>query len=538
MSYKLIALNKLQIYLASLLVLCFFTQAFWGSLEKSLVVDEPIFIATGYSYLIRSDFSMDIGTPPLLQELVAFPLLFMDIDLPAEKAPPWYRNHPAGFAYSIFDGNFDKLLLISFWSRLPVILLGTGLVAAIYLWGKGLWGPGTALVGTAAAAFEPNLLAHAQLATTDLGCSALMFVSVWSFWQALRLNKIRNWLLCGGMTGLALLTKYTALLLGPIFIVIGVILLVRQPNLVLMRTLGKGALLVGVIVLVVISVGYDLSFSPERYLRGLKNIYSFDHRSYYLLGQVSEEPWWYYHVLAFLMKVPVSTLLLIVVSIYCLARAKNSEALIFLLVPALIIIGASCFDERNIGLRRILPAFPFLLLLASGVIAGELSYLRLWLAVGLICWSVFEAATIYPHHLAYFNVFAGGPEKAPYLLDDSNIDWGQDLPALAKWQKKNKNTADMKIIYFGGWGVNPSAYGVKAERLNIKDIWPPRHLEGIYAVSVHLLVSMRKSNWAVLKKIGYSKSVYDTLKGSDWLSTYTPIGRAGHSIYIYRFPPG
>ena len=139
----------------------------------------------------------------------------------------------------------------------------------------------------------------------------------------------------------------------------------------------------------------------------------------------------------------------------------------------------------------------------------------------LLGWMIVEAILIYPHHLSYFNRAVGGPMQGPHLLDDSNIDWGQDLPALAAWQSRHPEAVPLKLFYFGT--AVPEAYGVQTTKFDQAELANPQ--PGTYAVSVHALVRFRT---------GHKKAGLDI----DWLSKFEKnrIGRAGYSIYIYRFP--
>jgi hypothetical protein len=192
---------------------------------------------------------------------------------------------------------------------------------------------------------------------------------------------------------------------------------------------------------------------------------------------------------------------------------------LYLLVPVLTVVVASCFDQANLGVRRILPVFPFLFLFTAQASAGLKGRLWSWTVALLIVWTGVEAVRIYPHHLAYFNQVAGGPERAPYLLDDSNIDWGQDLPALAAWQRAHPEARPLRLLYFGT--APREAYGVEAVEAKDPDIMRPP--SGLFAVSAHNLVWIRKL---------YKQGRVPT----DWLRSYSPIARAGYSIYIYQFP--
>lgn len=509
-----------------MLALIFFVQGYFGSLTKSLTWDEPSFISAGYTYLTWSDFQLNLSHPPLIQDLIAFPLLFMNLHVPAKDDPTWRQalNPVVEFGHQFLFESGNDVLRIAKWARIPVLLLGTALILIIYLWGRQLYGNGPALVGTAVAAFSPNLLAHTKLATEDLGCTAMMFLAVWTFYWSLQNDSIKHWLLCGFTTGLALLSKYTALLLGPIYAMLAVGIWFSHNNKAELLSLFKGFVCIGCVAILVVGVGYNFSFDISIYLQGLKKIYSDmqvgRYRGFYMFGEVSKDPWWYYYLVAFLVKVPLPTLLLIAcASISALLGRQHREASLFVLIPALAIIGASCFDKANLGLRRILPAFPFIFLFTCQSVTGRSKRLRLFFISIMICWLAFEVLRIYPHHLAYFNSAAGGPARGPYLLDDSNIDWGQDLPALAEWQKKHPEARRLRLAYYGN--ALPSAYKVESVEFPPSDVAYPK--SGFYAISATNLVFFRKMQ---------AEKGLDI----DWLTKYKPIALAGYSIYIYQFP--
>ncbi len=172
-------------------------------------------------------------------------------------------------------------------------------------------------------------------------------------------------------------------------------------------------------------------------------------------------------------------------------------------------------------MRRVLPALPFLLLFAGRFLSGEvgLRALRMIVAGLLIAWMAAEALRIYPHHLAYFNSIVGGPERGASYLDDSNIDWGQDLPALAAWQEAEPAARPLRLRYFGS--ASPAAYGVESVDVSPRELMHPQ--PGYYAISVHALIRFK------LRRQQAGPAV-------DWLERYEPVARAGHSIYIYHFP--
>ncbi len=138
--------------------------------------------------------------------------------------------------------------------------------------------------------------------------------------------------------------------------------------------------------------------------------------------------------------------------------------------------------------------------------------------ITLIAWTAVESSLVYPFHLSYLNTLAGGPKSGPYIFEDSNIDWGQDLPSLAMWQKNHPDAAPLKLAYFGT--ARPQAYGVVALPMPPEDIMDPKP-GSVYAISAHILAHFRKNK--ILTGVD-----------SDWLGKYTPTDNAGYSLYIYR----
>ena len=502
--------------------LIFFIQGYFGSLQKSLTWDEPVFIASGYSYLTRNDFRLNSEAPPLLQMLHALPLLSMRLSTAPKNHPTWIKKEHIASAQHFVQTNAQHVSAITQRARLSTLFIGLLLILAIFYWGNKLYGPVPALCASALATFSPNLLAHAKLATTDLGCSAFIFFSVFAFWHAVHHNTRRTWIFCGIITGFTLLTKYTALLLGPIYILLGIICLWRKT--IPFLFLFKGALIIILSCIVIIGMGYNFSFNVFLYLEGLQRIYAnaIPEYQFYLLGNASTTPWWYYYFIAFALKTPIPTLGLIALAVATLIwKKENTEAAIFLLIPVLFIFAIACFDQVNLGYRRILPALPFLLLFCAHALSGKLPRWRAITVIILLAWASINAATIYPHHLSYFNTLSGGPKRGPYLLDDSNIDWGQDLPGLATWEREHPDARPLRLLYFGT--MSPEIYEVKAQHLHgfPEDILEPQ--KGYYAISAHNLTHFRK-----LKK-RFNIDI-------DWLTKYKPIDRVGYSIYIYKFP--
>jgi hypothetical protein len=80
-------------------------------------------------------------------------------------------------------------------------------------------------------------------------------------------------------------------------------------------------------------------------------------------------------------------------------------------------------------------------------------------AIALMCWIGVEAARIFPDHLSYMNQIASRHPHWWYL-SDSNVEWGEDIPALAAYLRARGETrvranflGDFIILHH--YGVQP-----------------------------------------------------------------------------------
>ncbi|QDU68018.1 ArnT family glycosyltransferase [Engelhardtia mirabilis] len=187
------------------------------------------------------------------------------------------------------------------------------------------------------------------------------------------------------------------------------------------------------------------------------------------------------------------------------------DAAAFLAFPAL---SFYLFSTGNalMGVRYVLPVFPFLALLA-----GRLEALVPRLGIGLALVAALESLWIHPHSLMYFNAIAGGPVKGPEITVVSD-DWGQDVRELGRWYARNREVVEAA----GGLHYDPYT---KAELSNLGfgNVVRPtgEPVQGFVAVNA----------------INYYRShpLYR------WLIDYEPFMRIGWSIYVYDTrggPPG
>lgn len=155
----------------------------------------------------------------------------------------------------------------------------------------------------------------------------------------------------------------------------------------------------------------------------------------YLRGEWKRsEGWWYYYVYGLFVKVPCGTWGLLCLVVLTRSFNRNRRFLvrdeIVLLAPAIgLLVIVSSQTAFNHHLRYVFPSLGISLIFLGQV---SLGMTRRFSAVCLITSGFFlqnllSLALVYPHHLAYFNGFVGGPQSGYRHLLGSSLDWGQDL---------------------------------------------------------------------------------------------------------------
>src|SRR5437773_6386232 len=203
-----------------ILFIVFFVQGVFFFSANSPTYDEAAHLAAGYSYFARRDFRLNPEHPPLIKQLLVLPL-FVGYRIAFNPDPQHWRD---GDGYLIGQDLLYKSVLpadrILLLSRLPNLLIGGTLVALIGWWAYRLWGNWAAILAMTLASLEPNLVAHSSLVTTDMGSTLFIFLTVYLLWEYF--NFPNSWLLAatGLSTGMALISKFSAILLIPMIAVI------------------------------------------------------------------------------------------------------------------------------------------------------------------------------------------------------------------------------------------------------------------------------------------------------------------------------
>jgi len=494
--------------------------------------DETTHLPSGYTYLKTGELRLNPQHPPLAKLLAAAPLLAFSPALDLAD-PSWTSSPPNEWVFGLrflYANDADRLL---FWGRLPIVALGLLLGIYTWLWARELFGDDAGVVAACLFAFCPTIVAHAHLVTMDVGLAAFAAASSYHLTIYARRGSRAQLTASATALGLALATKFSAVFLAP---VLGALVAASALGWggLRDRTAGEarhfriGAALVATGAFVAIAglivwAAYFFPRDPLFYWHGI-SLVNRDHDASvpsYLMGEFRTDGWWYYFPLAFLFKTPVPTLVAIGLGALSWRRhrpAGNLDGAI-LFLPALAFFVATAAFAANLGVRYLLPVHAPLFVLAG---ASAPMLLRNWpgraAAAALATWLVVGAWFIYPDHLAYFNEAFGGPQRGPYLLDDSNIDWGQDLKRLKAWMDRN-GVDSIRLLY--PWNGSPQYYGIRGEPVTPSD-WLDRPRPGLYAISTMALARGRLT--------AQTEGAH-----SDWLDRYVPIDRVGYSFYIYGF---
>jgi hypothetical protein len=452
--------------------------------QLGATVDEPDYVQLGMVRWRtgRHNLFVNAGIMPLSSEVQTLPLYLVellcrepfDVTNDVARYLPWARANNLVFLW--------MLLAYGGW-------LGRQL--------GGKWG-GRLVI--AFLACEPNLLAHASLATTDLSLAACL-LALLAHYRDGRVNAWAMWRWRVGLpilfAALTFLAKASAIAFAPL-----VLFAVELERLVQLfrsdstegnpvwRRLGHflrtalldgGQVLGGGFLLALLYFGFGSgnsfrgewaqTYQPHGLIghalwqtnqilhSNALGAITFQmrhqeqgHGGSLLLGHWYPDGVWNYYPVALAIKLCLplllSTGLIAMVNPRALANSFFSAALL------LLAFSLTC--RVQLGIRLFLPIVPLLVIPVAAALpatlrqAREVYQRRLLLAwtVSAVCWTLCNTLTVWPHSLCFANELAGGPAHNHLNLGDSGHDWGQGLPELLAWQRDHTD-APLCIWYFG-----------------------------------------------------------------------------------------
>ena len=435
--------------------------------------DEPAHIACGMEWLEKHTYTYETQHPPLTRVMTAL-------------LPRMFGSHGAGqnsmwdegLAILFAHGPEDSTLALARMGMLPFFWITCWIVYASTRWisGSNDGSAAAAVIAVFLATMTPTLLAHAGLATTDMGLTAMLLLAVYTGWRWMEEPVLWRAAVFGASTGLAGLAKFSTLPFLPsvALVALTIWLCFERPAIgTLMKlALARGVhlLLAAIVASLVIWAGYRFSFgktpgvsfsipAPELF-SGIAEVRKHNTSGHltYLLGAANTVGWPYFYVVALAVKTPLAVLALGLPGLALLFSRKRFGTRGWM-VPSVILgilMFASFFSQIKIGTRHVLPVF-VMLAIAGGCAAvwiprivnqqGKQPGLA-QAAVALLLLSVsISSVSAHPDYLAYFNMIVNGKPEA-YLVD-SDLDWGQDTKRLAQRLKD----VGAKEVYFNQLAV-------------------------------------------------------------------------------------
>ena len=496
------------------------------------VYDEPAHIATGMEWLSRGTFTLDPQHPPLSRVASAV--------LPWLAGERFTGNTPMFAEGRLILGrgeHYARVLTLARLGHLPFFLF---LVLVTWYWARRLADERTAAFAVGFVVTNPNILAHAGVAGTDTGPAALMPAALlaWSLW--LDRPDTRRSIIFGVLLALCGLTKFSAVAYwAPAAVVVALLRARSRPEPMWFlsgarRMFRPFAIAFGSACVVTwsmyrFSVGQvgDLTLPAPQFWLGLSEFFGRAARGHptYLLGEVGVDGWWYYDLVALLVKTPIPLLLFGAVGAWMAfvevrktgraTSAQDSERQLAVpLIGVLAVLVVASAARVDLGVRLDLPIYPMLAILAALGLSAAIAHARTTaprVAVALLgTWAVAVPVAAHPDHLAYFNVIAGrDPSK---ILVESNLDWGQDLYRLR--DASNALGMDsLRVHYFGT--AEFLAVGLERAR--------------------RLRPNERAAGWIAASETFYAGVWADS--ALNWLRAYQPVARVGKSIRLYYIVP-
>ena len=533
--------------------------------RKSITNDEIIHIPAGYYHLVAGNFHINNEHPPLIKIWAALPLLFIQPNEDQPKTGPLQ-----GTLHHFWRDNKDLALTIYFWTRAVMVVFTLAWGVLIFSYARALFGAGAAVLSVLIYTLEPTVLAHGRIVHTDLPAALAFLIFFFVLRQYLRERSLKRALLLGLVTGLALVTKFSMIVLLPALIGIalaGFIFGFRwhesRRKIVL-----HGGLIVCIILVTVNAAYYFKSppmepedvewvqakspaasetwmaffnaaskIVPTYYLFGQYNvwIHTRDGHGTSLLGQHNFRGWWYYFPVAFALKTSLPILIISLLGlgwgIWQLVKKKDRRWA-WLIVPFVVYAAMSMPSHLNIGVRHFLPAYSFLFI-AGGAILDRLlrrrnrRQLAIIFVIVLLAWTAIEAFRAFPDYVPYMNQLASRHPHWWYL-SDSNVEWGDDIAELASYLKA-RGERRVSGAFMGGW-ITLGSYDVE-----YVDMFAPGIAEHLPTRYVAIGASYLNGSSVLPGESGTGRDTTDgRLNFFKMYRTRQPEAVFGGSIYLYR----
>jgi len=500
------------------LVLLFAVHLALISHANTITWDEPDHIYSGYMSW-HGDFGLNPEHPPLVKFVATVPLLPMQLNIPKLEDRPYRLQAVLGGRDFIFHNDADKMV---FRAQMAASIFTLLLLVIAFLAAQEMFGTPAGFLALGLLVFDPTLLAHGALVTTDAAQTCFLLASIYAFYRYVRSPSAGRVAITALAAGLALASKHSAVLVFPMLVILAGFEIFRRQSADSgsQFSAGKSAaryatalVTIGLLSVAILWAAYGFRYAargdglqlnppmeaqlanvpsptqgkvlhefarfhllPESYIYGFAHVLiSADDFNSYLFGKPYPHAVWFYFPVAMVVKSSLTFLILLAISTWVIAsgRLQKRREVLFLLIPPLIYMAASMKGGMNIGIRHILPIYIFLAILIAGAVSVLIRNSRRW-RYAVVLLLVFQAISVtraFPNCIGYANEAFGGPKNAWKFVSDSSADWAQQLHAVKQYTDE-RHIQNCWFVYFGTGVIDYDYYKIPCKLLpTIESIW-------------------------------------------------------------------
>lgn len=479
--------------------------------RESLTFDEGNHMFAGYMMWKAADYGLNPEHPPLVKLLATVPVLRERMWVPPLQGRDFkkeaYLDGRDWLARN--DGASQRLV---FRMRVAVGLLAWGLALLVFFATREWFGTGAALVALTLLVFDPNVMAHSALVTTDIGVSLFFLASIYAFYRYVSRPTPTRLIVAGIAAGLLAATKHSGILLIPMMLPVLLYEIFRAERGARLRQalpLCGASLAIIAIAVAILWAFYGFRYAarpaglalstplaayvgplnhfdaavvlffarhhllPESYLMGLVDVKRMAQwYPTFIFGKVHAHGVWYYFPAVILIKTTLGLLLLCALSVFAAVtgRIGCTRGLVYVLAPPLVYLLIAMASGIDIGARHILPLYAMAFIFAGAGIAALAPESRrwAWIGAGLVAAHIAGSLATYPNQMAFANLAWGGAKNTHNLLSDANVDWAQQLYQVKAWQDRHPED-ECWFAYFARPEIDPATYGIRCHALPTVD---------------------------------------------------------------------
>ncbi len=496
--------------------------------DKSDTGDEPVYLAAGALQWVHGDFGFNCEAPVVPKWGFALALRLVD---PTFTSTPERRDWVA--KHLLWSRTREEMRRSIMAARCATIVVA--IATGVLLWRLGRRdGEAIGLLAQALWTVSPTVLGNAALATLDpwaaFAVTALALATV----RWIEKPRPGRAVLAGVCAALGLASKFTAGVAIPVALVVaacaawrrvtlkqGVAALAAFLGAVFLALWACYGFTVGTVSTASLAEAYggqEKTYGPlpfPMWFQGVLQQSALAGRGHlaYIDGQIRSTGWWWFYLAALGWKTTLGAQALVLLRLVAWMRSRPSlrelaaDAAI-LGYPLLLFLALST-GRTQTGIRYLVPAYPLGMLWAARTLVparrafGGVGAALPWLAVAC---SAAAMLRVHPHHLMFFNTWAGGPDGGPRHLIVGD-DWGQDMRRLGVWMEERS----LPSIWYAQYAGMPGQWGIT---FRSPPCVPKPGIYALQAVEVH---RPRRIDAGCL----------------DWLTVEPPDEKLGWSIYIY-----